>query len=61
MNSGDCAGAQVFELKVHQGPGWRLYAIRYGNRWYLTHGRKKPKDKRVNAEVAKAISIFAGV
>lgn len=61
VDAGSCKGAQVFELKVHEGPGWRLYIIRFGDKWYVTHGRKKPKDKLVAQEVAKSIAIFASV
>jgi len=48
----------VFEVKVHAGPGYRLYMLRDGNDFTATHGREKPKDKKVPAEVAKARRVF---
>ena len=61
VSSGSLAGARVYELKVHDGPGWRLYIVKYHSRWYVTHGRKKPKDKLVPAEIEKALTIFGSV
>lgn len=51
-------GDGVYELKVDAGPGYRLYALRDGSDWTCTHGTKKPKPKKVQAEVARAIQIF---
>lgn len=51
-------GAAVFELKVSLGPGYRLYVVRYVGKWYVTHGRKKPKDRQVIAEARRALAIF---
>ncbi|HVF20748.1 MAG TPA: hypothetical protein VNA14_10945 [Mycobacteriales bacterium] len=48
----------VWEIKAHDGPGWRLYGIQDGDTWYLTHGRKKPGDRRVASEAAKARQIY---
>jgi putative component of toxin-antitoxin plasmid stabilization module len=48
----------VFEIKVHSGPGWRLYVVPVRRDWIATHGRRKPKDKAVKSEVMKARSIF---
>lgn len=44
----------VYELKVDK---YRLYVVRAG-RWYVTHGRQKPKDRQVLQEAKKAIDIF---
>lgn len=47
-------GVSVLELK----PGkYRIYVIDRGGCWHLTHGRPKPKDSKVSAEVRKALSI----
>lgn len=48
----------VFEVKVHAGPGYRLYMLRDGNDFMATHGRVKPKPNRVAAEVKKARRMF---
>jgi len=48
----------VFEVKVHTGPGYRLYMLRDGFDFTATHGRPKPKDSKVKAEVKKATEIF---
>lgn len=50
--------AEVHELKVHDAGGLRLYVVKFQNRWYATHGRKKPKDKDVPKEAKKAFGIF---
>ncbi|MGO9228556.1 MAG: hypothetical protein ACLQKA_05000, partial [Bryobacteraceae bacterium] len=55
-----CPGTPgVQEIKVHVSPGYRLYVIREGRDWVATHGRKKPKDKRVCEEAKKARTAFA--
>ncbi|WP_153002073.1 hypothetical protein [Leucobacter chromiiresistens] len=52
-------GAEVHELKVDVSPGYRVYLVRFNNRWFVTHGRKgKPKDRDVPKEAEKALSIF---
>ena len=51
---------QVWEFKAHDGPGWRLYAIPSQGDWIVTHGRKKPSDRRVAAEAARARMLYAG-
>jgi putative component of toxin-antitoxin plasmid stabilization module len=48
----------VFEIKVHDGKGLRLYMIQDGADWYATHGRTKPSDKQVAAEAEKAREIY---
>lgn len=53
-------GAEVHELKIHRNGGLRLYVVKFGDRWYATHGRKKPKDSKVPAEARKALAIFYG-
>lgn len=50
----------VWEMKSFEGPGYRLYCIQEGTDWWVTHGSKKPKDRRVGNEVARARDIFAG-
>jgi hypothetical protein len=46
----------VYELKADK---YRLYVVRDSQRWYVTHGRDKPKDNRVGAEIDKALSIYS--
>src|SRR5665647_3727326 len=51
----------VFEIKVHKGPGYRLYVIRHEQTlWVATHGCKKPKDKAVPGEVSRARGLYEG-
>jgi hypothetical protein len=52
------SGLELHELKVHSNGGLRLYIVKYENRWFATHGRKKPKDNQVNKEIDKALAIF---
>lgn len=51
------AGAEppVYELKSNK---YRLYVVRTSRRWYITHGREKPKNNQVPREVEKALAIF---
>lgn len=51
-------GAQVHELKVHDGPGYRIYIVKYQGKWYLTHGGKKPKKNKVSTQISRAFDIF---
>ncbi len=48
----------VFEIKVHAGPGYRLYMLRDGKDFTATHGRKRPDDSKVKREIKKAVKIF---
>ncbi|WP_169053864.1 hypothetical protein [Agromyces sp. H66] len=45
----------VHELKADK---YRLYLIRVGSRWFVTHGRPKPNDNQVTKETQKARAIF---
>src|SRR5699024_3856595 len=47
-------GAEVHELKIHRNGGLRLYIVRYGERWFVTHGAKKPKGNQVPKQAKKA-------
>ena len=49
------AQPSVFELKVDK---YRIYLLKHGTNWYVTHGRTKPSDKQVLAEAQKALNIF---
>lgn len=49
-------GLLVLEIKVDK---YRLYVVYDGARWFVTHGRTKPKDNRVNAEIDKALDMHA--
>ena len=45
----------VYELKVDK---YRLYVVKFGGRWFATHGREKPKNNQVKNEIEKSIAIF---
>jgi len=49
----------VWEMKSHEGRGYRLFCIQERSDWWATHGRKKPKPKQVLDEVKRAREIFA--
>jgi len=49
---------EVWEIKVDQGPGRRIYGCWQGRVFVLTHGSDKPK--KVAGEVRRAERIFAG-
>lgn len=58
----DSLGNEIHELKNHK-PAVRLYMVKLANsvgetRWLATHGTKKVKDNRVQAEVDRAWGIF---
>lgn len=48
----------IWEMKVHAGPGWRLYGVPTRRDWVATHGTKKPKDKDLPKEVKRSRVIF---
>lgn len=50
---------EVWEFKAHDGPGWRLYAVRSRGNWLVTHGCRKPRDRRVATEIVRARRICA--
>jgi putative component of toxin-antitoxin plasmid stabilization module len=50
----------VSEVKVHSGPGYRLYLVPEHRRWIATHGCKKPKDKLVARQVTKSRKMYRG-
>lgn len=56
-NFGDCApvGGGIFEMRIHVGPGYRLYYCRRGEITYLLlcAGNKSSQQKDINT--AKAI------
>lgn len=57
-NYGDCApvGAGVFEMRVHTGPGYRVYYGRTGDRVYLLLcGGNKSTQTR---DIKRAIALF---
>lgn len=51
----ESSGLVVAELKADK---YRLYLVNTGIYWYATHGRDKPKDNRVPAEIEKALDIY---
>ncbi|MCQ9162777.1 hypothetical protein [Arthrobacter sp. STN4] len=48
-------GAVVVELKVDK---YRLYLVHDEPYWWATHGRDKPKDHAVGAEIDKALAAY---
>lgn len=48
----------VAEIKIHDGPGYRLYVIRQGLNLVATHGGAKPKKNRVSREVELARAMY---
>lgn len=60
-NFGDCApvGGDVFEMRVHYGPGYRVYYTRRGTTVYLLLiGGDKSTQKR---DIKKAIAMAANL
>lgn len=59
MHKVSSPGSAVYELKVHDGPGYRMYGCYRGkNRFLVTHGRKKPSNKEVAGEAKRARSMI---
>ncbi len=52
----EASGLVVSELKVDR---YRLYVVNAGAYWYASHGRQKPKDNRVPAEIKKALDTYS--
>jgi len=48
----------IWEIKVHAGPGWRLYGVPIKRDWIATHGVRRPKDKAIVKEVKRSRTIF---
>ncbi|MFE3281264.1 hypothetical protein [Nocardia sp. NPDC059239] len=46
----------VSEIKTTS--GHRLYVIRKGKHWVATHGAKKPADRKVCEQAARAVKIW---
>jgi hypothetical protein len=44
----------VWEMKVHVGPGYRLFGIVEGNTFVATHGSEKPKKNGLGRHVKRA-------
>lgn len=38
---------QVYEIKVHDGPGHRFYCVRRERMWIVTHGGRKPRNNKL--------------
>ncbi|MFN3635337.1 MAG: type II toxin-antitoxin system RelE/ParE family toxin [Rhizobium rhizophilum] len=57
-NFGDCApvGGDVFEMRVHYGPGYRVYYTRRGTTVYLLliGGDKSTQKRDINKPIAMA-------
>lgn len=51
---------KVWEIKVNQGPGRRVYGCWRGRIFVLTHGGNKPRARRVAVEVARAERLYEG-
>lgn len=54
----DSGDPPVFEVKVHVGPGYRLYCIQRNRRYYATHGGPKVSRRQLMNEVKRAREIF---
>jgi len=52
-------GDGVFEVKVDQGPGRRVFGCWEGKVFVVTHGADKPKPKAVPREVGRALRLFS--
>lgn len=44
----------VWEMKVHFNPGYRLYGVVEGNTFVATHGSEKPKKNALEQHVKRA-------
>jgi putative component of toxin-antitoxin plasmid stabilization module len=51
-------GGRVWEVKVNQGPGRRIYGCWDGKVFVLTHGGNKPRARGVATEVARAERLY---
>jgi len=49
---------RVWEIKVDQGPGRRVYGCYQQRVFVLTHGTNKPKPSGVKREAGRALKIF---
>ncbi|WP_347903767.1 type II toxin-antitoxin system RelE/ParE family toxin [Pseudomonas purpurea] len=60
-NFGDCAavGAAVYEMRVHYGPGYRMYFTRKGERVYLllAGGDKSTQQRDIKRAQQIALNI----
>lgn len=52
-------GAEVFEMREHFGPGWRLYYMRRGSARIVMRGGGEKSTQA--ADIAKAIKLAATV
>lgn len=52
-------GDGVWEIKVEDGPGRRVFGRWEGKVFVVTHGANKPKPKAVVKEVGRANRLFA--
>ncbi|AXH48373.1 RelE-like toxin [Gordonia phage Floral] len=48
----------VHEIKVPDGPGYRLFGIEEAGKFVATHGAKKPKEKALRKHVNRARSTY---
>ena len=50
----------VYEMKVHDGGGMRLFCILHGSDWYATHGVISKPNRQLAEEIRKARRIYKG-
>lgn len=55
LKARDKNGLLVAELKTDK---YRVYLVEHNGIWYVTHGRKKPSDNQVPAEIQKALKMY---
>ena len=47
----------IWEIKLTPGPGYRFYCWQSGRMWCVSHGCKKPSDRKVKHQVLAARQI----
>lgn len=50
--------AQIWEFKVHHGPGWRMWGTFHDAGMVVTHGARKPHGRRLEQQVNRAEELL---